>query len=398
MVLALALSVVLAALVAPGRAVATPLAEPGVHVDPAASPLPPVPAAAWLVADADTGDVLASYGAHDPLAPASTLKVLTAMALVPRIDPQARYTARFEDAAVDGSKVGLVEGSTYSVDDLVHGLLLGSGNDTATALAELAGGQEPAVRRMQEVAEAAGATSTVVRNTSGLDHPEQVTTAHDLAVVGRAALEQEWLVEVMTTPRYAFPGAGVAGDPSRPTYEVGNHNRLLGGYEGTLGLKNGYTELARGSFLGAARRDSRTYVVAVLRVEGPSWRPARDLLDWAFANPAAEPVGRLATGPAPGEDGVSAEGGGIAGTGASTQARAAAGVDDGSGLPWPVRALLTALALLAAAVVLLRARVLVRRRLRSRRRSASRSTGPRSRTAPPAGRREPVSPRSADRP
>src|SRR3954452_8925113 len=107
------------------------LAEPGLQVSvPAGVPRPPaLRATAWIVADLSTGAVLASCNAHVPLAPASTLKVLTALALHGRIGPGTRYVAQAADASIDGTRVGLSPGSLYTVDNLWHGLLMGSGND-----------------------------------------------------------------------------------------------------------------------------------------------------------------------------------------------------------------------------------------------------------------------------
>jgi D-alanyl-D-alanine carboxypeptidase (penicillin-binding protein 5/6) len=274
------------------------LAAPAVaaaQAPPAATPAPPeVPAAAWLVADLDTGEVLAAHAEHERLAPASTLKLLTALALAPGLDRDRTVTAVHEDAAIDGSKVGLVPGSVYRVDDLLHGLLLASGNDAAHALAGLAGGMDVATARMQQVAEDLGARDTVVRNTSGLDADGQVSSVYDLALIGRAVLADPELADLVAARRYAFPGKGTTFDGQRPTFEVANHNRLLAGYEGTLGLKNGYTVAARGSFVGAVERDGHRYLVSLLKVEGRVWEPARALLDWAVAHgPAVTPVGQL---------------------------------------------------------------------------------------------------------
>ncbi len=168
----------------------TRLAQPGLQVQlkPGAPAPPRLKASAWIVADLTTGDVIAACNAHVPLAPASTLKVLTALALHSRLDPQFRYVARPQDAAMDGTKVGLAPGSVYTVDNLWHGLLMGSGNDAANALAALAGGLPKATALMRSTARSLGARDTVVANTSGLDAPGQVSSVYDLALFGRALL------------------------------------------------------------------------------------------------------------------------------------------------------------------------------------------------------------------
>jgi D-alanyl-D-alanine carboxypeptidase (penicillin-binding protein 5/6) len=257
-------------------------------------------AAAWIVVDATSGDVVASCNAHVPLAPASTLKVLTALALHPRLDPRARYTARPADAAIDGSKVGLVPGSVYTAQDLWLGLMLASGNDAANALATMVGGMPVAAQLMTQRARELGAADTVVRNTSGLDAPGQVSSVYDLAVFGRAVLADPALKTLVSTTRYRFPAAGKVRGTARKRFEIQNHNRLLFSYPGTTGIKNGYTSQAGGSFVASATRGGRTYVVALLKTDRQPWKMARTLLDWGFrAGASARPVGTLASGPVP---------------------------------------------------------------------------------------------------
>jgi D-alanyl-D-alanine carboxypeptidase (penicillin-binding protein 5/6) len=282
----------------------TRLAQPGLQVQlKPGTPAPPrLRASAWIVADLTTGNVIAACNAHVPLAPASTLKVLTALALHPRLDPQVRYTARQQDAAADGTKVGLAPGSVYTIDNLWHGLLMGSGNDAANALATLAGGAAKATTLMTSTARSLGARDTVVANTSGLDAPGQVSSVYDLALFGRALLRDPGLAALVRTTTYRFPAAGHATSKSggRKTYQIQNHNRLLLSYPGTTGIKNGYTSAAGASLVASATRGGHSYVVAMLRSDVNVWSMAGSLLDWAFGqNGGAEPVGRLDGTPAP---------------------------------------------------------------------------------------------------
>lgn len=245
---------------------------------------PPSRVTAWLVADLTSGDVLAACNAHVPLAPASTLKVLTALALIDVVPPTAVYTATEQDAAVDGTRVGLVPGSRYTSDNLWHALLMSSGNDSAHALAELAGGQQRAAGLLQARAAALGAGDTRAVNTSGLDAPGQVSSALDLALFARAALADRRISSVASRRDYPFPDKGTALRGSdRTTFQIQNHNRLLAGYPGTTGLKNGWTSQAGGSFVGTATRDGRSYVAVVLRADTSVWQATTALLDWAFA-------------------------------------------------------------------------------------------------------------------
>ncbi len=274
------------------------LSAPGVQVNlPAGTPAPPaLRATAWMVADLGTGTVIAACNAHVPLAPASTLKVLTALTLAHRLDWNARYVAQPADAATDGSKVGLVPGSDYTVGELFHGLMLSSGNDAATALARVGGGMAATTTLMNERASALGAFDTHAVNDSGLDAAGQVSSAYDLALLGRALLGDPQLAQLVRTTTYTFPGksAGAGTGKARTTYQIQNHNGLLTSYPGTTGVKDGYTVAAGGSYIASATRNGHTYVVTLLRGEGYPSRTARQLLDWAFAaGPVARTVGVL---------------------------------------------------------------------------------------------------------
>ncbi|HVM26537.1 MAG TPA: hypothetical protein VM433_02580 [Mycobacteriales bacterium] len=246
-------------------------------------------ATAWLVADLDTGEVLAAQDAHASLAPASTLKVLTAVSLLPVVPPDRVVVPTQAHIDVEGSKVGLLR-IPYRAEELYASLLMVSGNDAANALAGAAGGQERAAATMNATAAALGAADTRAVNPHGLDADGQVSTPYDLAVVGRAALAEPDIARWVSTRRSTMP----AGD-GRPRFEIDNKNKLLGSYEGALGVKNGYTSRAGASFIGAAERDGRRLVVTLMKAEPKVWAEAAVLLDWGFAavEAGAAPVGAL---------------------------------------------------------------------------------------------------------
>jgi serine-type D-Ala-D-Ala carboxypeptidase (penicillin-binding protein 5/6) len=264
---------------------------------PPGVPAPPVPkAVGWLVADLDSRQIIAGHAVHTPLAPASTMKIFTALALAPRLAPATVYTASEASTAVDGTKIGLVAGSRYTADQLLHGLIMSSGNDCAIALGELAGGQDAAIALMQSTARSLGALDTVVRTTSGLDAPGQASSAYDLALAGSAALKNPQLARLMTTRAFDFPAEGTSLGADRKTFSIQTHNKLIYNTPGATGIKNGYTVAARGSFVGSATRSGRSYIAVVLRAEGSTWHAVDDLLTWAFRyGPQAGPVGRLIT-------------------------------------------------------------------------------------------------------
>jgi D-alanyl-D-alanine carboxypeptidase (penicillin-binding protein 5/6) len=263
------------------------LATTGVVVGPGAPGLPDVAAASWLVADLDTGQVLAAKDPHGRYAPASTLKMLTAVTLIPELPADRTVVATYDDVAVDGSKVGIVERTSYPVSELFSALLMVSGNDAANVLASAAGGQERTAELMNDRAEALGALDTHAVNPHGLDAEGQLSSAYDLALIARAGLADPDFARYVSTVSSSISAPGGARIAMR------NKNKLLGRYEGALGVKNGYTDAARASFVGAAERDGRRLVVTLMRSEPRVFDEAVKLLDWGFSAKTAAPVGLL---------------------------------------------------------------------------------------------------------
>jgi D-alanyl-D-alanine carboxypeptidase (penicillin-binding protein 5/6) len=255
------------------------------------TPLPEgLTGAAFVVADLDTGDVLAARDPYGRYGPASTIKTLTALALIPVLDPAAVYTptATDVDLPLDSSRVGVVAGVPYPVRELFEGLLLMSGNDAANALASAAGGTERTLALMAAEAERVQARDTVARTPHGLDAEGQVSSAYDLALIARAAMQQPDFAEYVATKTSSMAA------PDGQRFEIGSKNRLLWNYEGALGIKNGYTQAQRASFVGAAERDGRRLVVTVMRAEPAVWKETANLLDWGFTQPrTVRPVGEL---------------------------------------------------------------------------------------------------------
>jgi D-alanyl-D-alanine carboxypeptidase (penicillin-binding protein 5/6) len=281
------------------------LYESGTQVrpHPGVPQVPEVSALSWVVADAGTGDVLAAHDAHRPLPPASTLKTLFALTVLPAVPGDTKHTVTAQDLADIGpgsSLVGVREGNTYRVSDLWKGVFLNSGNDAVHVLAALNGGVETTVRKMQAKARELGALDTEVVSPDGYDAEGQVSSAYDLAVFGRAGLRDPDFARYCSTAESMFPGDG-------GSYGIANTNRLLTGrdgvepYPGLIGVKNGYTSGAGNTLVAAARHGERTLVVTVMNPqEGGShavYEEARSLLDWGFdAAGRVAPVGSLVPG------------------------------------------------------------------------------------------------------
>lgn len=253
---------------------------------------PQVGAAAWVVADLDSGAVLAARAPHARHRPASTLKVLTALVTLQHLDPDAVVDGAAEDMRIEGSKAGIGTGGHYTVRQLLAGLLLNSGNDTAQALTRALGGDAVMLARMAAVAGEVGALDTFPATPSGLDGPGIASSAYDLAVLFRVAMRDPLFASTITTRSVPFPGYG-----DRPGFELSNTSNLLARYPGALGDKTGFTDAARHTLVGAAQHGVRRLVVALMRGEQrpePMWRQAAALLDWGFAQPIDRtPVGTL---------------------------------------------------------------------------------------------------------
>ena len=238
----------------------------------------------FVVADATTGAVIAERDAHKKLPPASTLKILTALALLPVLDPRKTVTATYGEATVMGTRVGLVAGATYRVSDLFYGMFLASGNDASLALSRAAGGDAKTVARMNDIARAIGASDTVAKTPDGLDTRGQVSSVHDLALMSMIGLQRPDFASYVAATWVKFPGRLPAKSGlHRETFEVWNLNRfMLENYPGAIGVKSGYTTKAHNTLVIAATRGRHTYIVSMLNAQVNPYVYATALMDWAF--------------------------------------------------------------------------------------------------------------------
>ncbi len=246
----------------------------------AAADAPPNgPAAAWLVADMVSGRILGSrdpYGAH---APASTIKPLLAMVVMDQVNPAAAMRATAADTDVECSCVGLVPGAVYTGRQLLDALLMVSGNDAANALADMVGGYQAAVQKMNLKAYQLGARSTRAGSPSGLDGPgwESVTTPADLAVIYRAALNYPLFAQIIHQSTALFPdGAG-------GVKQIAGHDHLLPDYPGYIGGKTGYTNLAKETYVAVAKQGGKRLIAVLMYGSDELWDQGRALLDWGFS-------------------------------------------------------------------------------------------------------------------
>jgi D-alanyl-D-alanine carboxypeptidase (penicillin-binding protein 5/6) len=271
-----------------------PISSADAGVQPVGSvPIPDGPAQTWLVADLDSGQVLAARDENLRHPPASTIKVLLALVALDELNLDTTVVADAADSHVECSCVGVKEGHGYTARQLLDGLLLVSGNDAANTLAHMLGGVGATVAKMDAKAMSLGAVNTHAATPSGLDGPggSGWSTAHDLAVIFRAAMANPVFAQITAEPSAMFPGDG--GD-----HPIGNRDELLSRYPGAIGGKTGFTDAARKTFVGAAARGGRRLVVAMMyglvREGGPTyWDQAGNLLDWGFALNPQSGIGAL---------------------------------------------------------------------------------------------------------
>ena len=227
-----------------------------------------------LLMDASSGRVLWEKDAHQRREMASVTKLMTALvALESGHGPEETVRIEKEWVGAEGSSLYLREGEEITLEALLYGLLLQSGNDAALAVAGFCGGEVEAFgEEMNRRAKELGMEDTHFANPNGLSDSDHYSSAYDLALLARACLENETLAQIVSTRSATFGGRVLV-----------NHNKLLWRYEGCVGLKTGYTENAGRTLVSAARRDGMTLICVTL--DDPNdWADHTALFDWGFQN------------------------------------------------------------------------------------------------------------------
>jgi serine-type D-Ala-D-Ala carboxypeptidase (penicillin-binding protein 5/6) len=252
-------------------------------------PLPRVPASAYVIADAGTGQVLAAKDAHGRFPPASTLKVLTAITMLPLLKPGETVTASKRATTVYPNVVGLIRGHRYQVADLFRALLLISANDAAVALVEASGSFTHGMALVNAEAHHLQAYDVVAKDPNGLPMSGQVVSAYDLALIARAALGMPAFMRYDSLLSARFPIT------KRKRVTLVNQNYLLTKYKGGIGGKIGWTTKAGATYIGLARRHGVTLIVTILHATPlTEIISAEKLLNWGFAmDGRVSPVGTL---------------------------------------------------------------------------------------------------------
>ncbi len=236
-----------------------------------------ITARAAILMDRETGRVLWEKNAQLRLPMASTTKIMTAILALELGNEADVITTSKRAAATEGSSIWLEEGEQKTLEELLYGLMLLSGNDAAVAIAEhIAGSVENFAALMNEKAAAIGATNTHFCNPHGLPDDRHYTTAYDLALISAYALQNERFREIIRTPEYIISWPGREWDRV-----LQNQNRLLELYPGGDGVKTGWTKEAGRCFVGSATREGWQLVAVVLNAP-QMWEDTMRLLDYGF--------------------------------------------------------------------------------------------------------------------
>ena len=229
-------------------------------------------ASAAILMDVDSGRVLYEQNADARMLIASTTKILTALVAIREGNLSDVVTVSREAAYTEGSSMYLKEGEQLTLETLLYGLLLCSGNDAAVAIAEhISGSQAAFAERMNETARAIGMEHSSFANPNGLDAEGHYSTARDMARLACAAVENETLVRMASTRSITIGGRTMT-----------NHNKLLSQIEGCIGLKTGYTMAAGRTLVSCVERNGQRLVAVTLQ-DGNDWADHAALYDYGFA-------------------------------------------------------------------------------------------------------------------
>ena len=234
-------------------------------------------AQAAILMEMRTGKILWTRKADLPLPPASTAKILTALVVLENSRPNELVTIPIAATLSQGATTQLLGGERLSVRDLLYALLVHSGNDAALALAShISGSVTKFAALMNQHARRLGALQSRFLSPTGLPQKGQFTTARDLAVITRTAMKNPEFRQIVATKSHPWKSAKWQG-------ELKNSNKLLGTYDGAIGVKTGNTQEAGFCLVAAAERGPEGYIAIVLRSqEAAVWQDAKTLLDYAF--------------------------------------------------------------------------------------------------------------------
>jgi serine-type D-Ala-D-Ala carboxypeptidase (penicillin-binding protein 5/6) len=230
-----------------------------------------------VVVDGASGAVLYAENAFEPVAPASLTKIMTAiLGLEYGILDQPVKIDVVAATMTESTLMGLEPWFDVTMEDLLYGLMLPSGNDAALAIGRHVSGSDAAFAElMNQKAEWLGLKSTHFVNPHGLDAPRHYSSPYDMVVMARYAMQYPKFREIVAAPSYAISRSNIA-------YTVYNLNPLLGAFPEADGVKTGFTDDAGRALVGTAERNGHRLYVAFMRSDAGTAYDGRLLLEWAF--------------------------------------------------------------------------------------------------------------------
>jgi serine-type D-Ala-D-Ala carboxypeptidase (penicillin-binding protein 5/6) len=256
-----------------------------------ATQAPSINAPAAVLIDLNTGTILYKKNADIKYGPASTTKIMTALLTLEKCELDEKVIIGKKPPYEDGSKIYVIEGEEFTVEQLLYALMLESANDVALALAEHIGGsKEGFSEMMNEKARDLGCKNTNFVNPNGLSDDNHYTTARELAIITAEAMKNETFREIVSTISYKIPPTN-----KQPQIRfINNHNKLLFNnvykYPGADGIKTGYTIKTRHTYVGSATKGEMRLAVAILNSEKTFYNDTKTLLDYGFKNFSSQKV------------------------------------------------------------------------------------------------------------
>ncbi len=232
-----------------------------------------------VVIDGDGGIVVYEKDAHTRRGMASTTKIMTALVAIENYPLDKEIKIADEAVGIEGSSIYLAHGEVLTMKNLLYALLLQSANDAATAIAiEVAGSVDEFANLMNKKAQQIGLKDTHFTNPHGLYDENHYTTAYELALITKYALQNETFRQIVSTVKTVIPLNN--GDGSRVLV---NHNKLLRIYDDAIGVKTGFTKMTGRCLVSAAERDGTTIIAVTLNAPD-DWNDHRAMLDLGFEN------------------------------------------------------------------------------------------------------------------
>ena len=230
-----------------------------------------------ILINALTNEVVYEKNAYEKRGMASTTKIMTALLTIERGNLHKTYVAKDEDVRIEGTSIGLKEGDRITLETLVQGMLLESGNDAANVSARVIGkSRKKFVSLMNQKAKEIGMENTCFKNPSGLTEEGHFSTAYDMALLGSFAIKNKQFRDICSQ-------SSISVSYGNPEYQrtFKNHNKLLNSVEGAFGIKTGFTKASGRCLVSAAERDGVTLVAVTLSAPD-DWNDHKKLFEYGF--------------------------------------------------------------------------------------------------------------------